>query len=119
MGKTVTAASIEPVRPENANHQAAVVMVHGFTGSGLGTWTDLAPRVAADAQLASWDFWTVTYATSWLPDISGIWSADADLSILAERLATDIGRGTLAHYKSLVLMAHSMGGLILQKALLD
>jgi predicted alpha/beta hydrolase family esterase len=115
----MSVASIKPVRAENANHNAAVVMVHGFTGSGLGTWTDLAPRVIADAQLASWDCWTVTYSTSWLPDICGIWSADADLPILAERLATDLGAGTLARYKALVLMAHSMGGLIVQKALLD
>jgi hypothetical protein len=115
----VTAASIAPVRPDNPNHHAAVVMVHGFTGSGLGTWRDLAPRIAGNAQLSSWDCWTITYTTSWLPDICGIWGADADLSILAERLATDLQRGTLARYKSLVLMAHSMGGLILQKALID
>jgi pimeloyl-ACP methyl ester carboxylesterase len=115
----MTEASINAVRPQDANHNAAVVMVHGYTGSGPGTWTDLAPRVAGDAQLSSWDCWTITYTTSWLPDICGIWSADADLSILAERLATDFGRGTLARYKSLVLMAHSMGGPIVQKALLD
>jgi predicted alpha/beta hydrolase family esterase len=118
-GRIMTEASINAVRPEDANHNAAVVMVHGYTGSGPGTWTDLAPRVAGDAQLSSWDGWTMTYATSWRPDISGIWSADASLSILAERLATDLGRGTLARYKSLVLMAHSMGGLIVQRTLLD
>jgi predicted alpha/beta hydrolase family esterase len=119
MATTVTAPSIKPVRPVNVKHNAAIVMVHGFTGSGLGTWTDLAPRVAGDAQLSSWDCWTVTYATSWLPDICGIWSTDAGLPILAQRFATDVGAGTLARYKSLVLMAHSMGGLIVQKALVD
>jgi hypothetical protein len=58
---------------------------------------------------SSWDCWTVIYASSWLPDISGIWTADADLGILAQRLATDLGQGTLARYEALVLIAHSMG----------
>lgn len=99
--------------------QAAIVFVHGFTGRGPGTWNDLAPRIAAVPRLASWDCWTVTYATNWLPDIGGIWTADADLPTLAWRLSTDLRLGTLARYKALVLVAHSMGGLIVQKALVD
>jgi tetratricopeptide (TPR) repeat protein len=112
-------AAIAPIRPADPKHRAAIVFVHGFTGRGPGTWSDLAPRIAADPALASWDCWTVTYASSWLPDISGIWTADADLGILAERLATDLGKGTLARYEALVLIAHSMGGLIVQKSLVD
>ena len=72
-----------------------------------------------EPQLASWDGWTLTYSTSWMPDIGGIWTADADLPILAQRLVTDLAQGTLARYRSLVLVAHSMGGLIVQKALVD
>jgi hypothetical protein len=36
-----------------------------------------------------------------------------------QRLATDLGKGTLARYEALVLIAHSMGGLIVQKSLVD
>jgi pimeloyl-ACP methyl ester carboxylesterase len=115
----MTLAAIAPVRPADPKHRAAIMFIHGFTGSGPGTWSDLAPRIAEDPALASWDCWTLTYATSWLPDICGIWSADADLGILAQRLATDLGQGTLARYEALVLIAHSMGGLIVQKALID
>lgn len=115
----MSSPSITPVGQANPKHDAAVVFIHGFTGSGPGTWGNLAPRVANEPKLSSWDFWTVTYATSWLPDICGIWSADADLSILAQRFATDLGQGALARYKAFVLVAHSMGGLIVQKALVD
>jgi pimeloyl-ACP methyl ester carboxylesterase len=112
-------ATIVPVRPADPKHRAAIVFVHGFTGKGPGTWNDLAPRIAADPALASWDCWTVTYASSWLPDICGIWTADADLGILAQLLVTDLGQGSLARYEALVLIAHSMGGLIVQKSLVD
>jgi pimeloyl-ACP methyl ester carboxylesterase len=112
-------ASITPVRPADPSHDAAIVFVHGFSGSGVGTWKNLAPRIAAEPRLSSWDVWTVTYATSWWPDLSGVWSADADLPTLGQRLATDLGQGALSRYKSFVLVAHSMGGLIVQKALVD
>ena len=111
--------SVTPVRPPNRNHRAAIVFVHGFTGSGVLTWSDLSPRIAGDLRLPSWDSWTITFGTSWLPDVCGIWSADADLDILAGRLATDLGLGALQRYETLVLLAHSMGGLVVQKALVD
>lgn len=111
--------AIEPAKSLKSNNRAAVVFVHGFTGSGPGTWSDLAPSLSGHAQLASWDIWTMTYATGWLPDISGIWSADASLKILALRLAADLELGSLERYDALTLIAHSMGGLIVQRALLD
>jgi pimeloyl-ACP methyl ester carboxylesterase len=110
--------ALVPIRLQDGA-QAALVFVHGFTGKGPGTWADLAPRIAEQPRLVSWDCWTVTYATNWLPDISGIWTADADLPTLANRLSTDLRLGTLARYKALVLIAHSMGGLIVQKVLVD
>jgi pimeloyl-ACP methyl ester carboxylesterase len=76
--------------------------VHGFTGDGLVTWRNLADRVAADARL-----------------FSGIWTADADLTILAKRLGADLGLGALLRYRAVVLIAHNMGGLIVRQALLD
>jgi hypothetical protein len=115
----MTFASITRVGPQTTKHEAAIVFAHGFTGTGPGTWSDLAPRIMMKSDLGSWDCWTVTYGTSWMPDVCGIWTADADLPILAKRLATDLTEGTLADYKALVLVAHSMGGLIVQKALVN
>ena len=106
------------IREVEAN-QAAVLFVHGFSGDGLLNWRNFADRVAADNRLSSWDFWTITYGTNWLPDITGIWSADADLTILARRLQSNLVEGALARYRTIVLVGHSMGGLVVQKALVD
>jgi pimeloyl-ACP methyl ester carboxylesterase len=111
--------AISAARPPNSGNRAAITYVHGFTGSGPSSWSDLAPRLCSHAQLGRWDGWTLTYASSWLPDISGIWSADAKLEILALRLASDLAKGVLERYEALVLIAHSMGGLVVQKALVD
>jgi pimeloyl-ACP methyl ester carboxylesterase len=108
-----------PVRSGASNSQAAIVFIHGFTGSGQGTWKDLSGRIAGNDNLATWDIWTMTYGSSWFPDVSGIWSADAALGELALRLRTDLSEGALKHYGALTLIAHSMGGLIVQRALLS
>jgi pimeloyl-ACP methyl ester carboxylesterase len=110
--------SIRSLRERKGNRDA-IVFVHGFTGDGLRTWGDLSGQIAGHKALDPWDCWTLTYATSWLPDITGIWAADADLSIIALHLRSHINLGALSGYQSLVLIAHSMGGLVVQKALVD
>ena len=111
--------SVACVRKSPADTKAAIVFVHGFTGSGATTWTELLPRIEAQANLEGWDIYTVTYATSLSLDISELWAADANLKTLGQRLATDLAQTALAPYDALVLIAHSMGGLVVQKALVD
>jgi pimeloyl-ACP methyl ester carboxylesterase len=110
--------SIRSLRERKGNPDA-IVFVHGFTGDGLRTWDDLSGQIAGHPALLPWDCWTLTYATRWLPDITGIWAADADLSIIAQHLRSHVNLGALSSYQSLVLIAHSMGGLVVQKALTD
>ncbi len=95
----------------------AVVFLHGFTGGRDDTW-ELFPRLLRE-KLSGWDIFTVGYATTLMPDVVGIWSADPDLPILAAMFGAQFTFAPLQPYKSLALIAHSMGGLIVQKALID
>lgn len=95
----------------------AVVFVHGFSGERDDTW-DRFPGLVGSAT-PDWDIFTVGYATTLLPDVVGIWSADPDLPILASMLRTQLGTPPFSQYRSLALIAHSMGGLVVQKALVD
>ena len=55
-----------------------------------------------------------------VPDIVGLWRADAALEDLARLFATTLeSAADLAAGESLVFLAHSMGGLVLQRALLN
>lgn len=94
-----------------------VVFLHGYSGSRDDTW-DRFPGLLGSAT-ADWDIYTVGYATTLQPDIVGIWSADPDLPILASLLRTQLGMKPLQQYQSIALIAHSMGGLVVQKALVD
>jgi tetratricopeptide (TPR) repeat protein len=75
--------------------------------------------VGTDPALNDWDILSLGYGTSMLPDIRSIWSADPDVPILATHLRTRLDMAPLAPYRSLAIVAHSMGGLVVQRALLD
>ena len=97
--------------------QRAVVFLHGFSGDRDDTW-DRLPSLLGSV-VADWDIYTQGYATTFRPDLLGIWSADPDLPILATMLNTQAQTDPLRRYKSLALVAHSMGGLVVQRALVD
>src|SRR5947207_1647579 len=108
-------SNITAIRSDHRDR--AVVFLHGFSGTRDDTW-DRFPGLLGSAT-PDWDIFTIGYATTMLPDIVGIWSADPDLPILASMLRTQLGTPPFSRYASLALIAHSMGGLIVQKALVD
>ena len=97
----------------------AIVFIHGFSGGHEDTWGLFPTLAGTDPALNDWDILSLGYGTSLLPDIRSVWSADPDLPILAIHLSTRLDMAPLAQYRSLALVAHSMGGLVVQRALLD
>jgi len=95
----------------------AVVFLHGFTGSRDDTWAAF-PNLLA-TEISDWNIFTVGYATTLLPDVIGIWSADPDLTILAELFRSELIIPPLGRHGSVAIVAHSMGGLVAQKTLVD
>ena len=97
--------------------QRAVVFLHGFSGDRDNTW-DRLPGLLGTA-VADWDIYTLGYASTFLPDFVGVWSADHDLPILTTMMTTQTNMEPLKRYRSLAFVAHSMRGLIIQRALVD
>src|SRR3954447_21716142 len=107
---------VEPRRPDR--RPAAVAFLHGFTGKADATWKTLAGYLAAEPKLANWDLVGVNYSSRLLPDLLGIWSADADIAHIATLFAGELLDGALKGYGAYAIVAHSMGGLVAQQALL-
>ncbi|MEZ5835444.1 MAG: alpha/beta hydrolase [Geminicoccaceae bacterium] len=97
----------------------AIVFLHGFTGRMGDTWHAFASLLGDDPELDSWNILSLGYSTSLLPGLPHLWSANPDLTALAGQLATRMHDGELCHYPRLAIFAHSMGGLVVQRALVD
>jgi pimeloyl-ACP methyl ester carboxylesterase len=109
----------ELIEHRNQGKKAAVVFVHGFTGKPENTWADFAKFLTEERTVDGWDLFSVGYSTNLRIDLAGIWSADPDLNMVATLLRTTTSVSPLEHYGALAVIAHSMGGLAVQRALLD
>jgi pimeloyl-ACP methyl ester carboxylesterase len=99
------------------NNRQAIVFLHGFSDSHGGAWRRF-PDLVSD-KLADWNVYSISYATSFRPDILGIWEADPQLPDVSNQFRTQLSCEPFVGYERLVILAHSMGGLVAQRALLD
>lgn len=99
--------------------EAAVVLVHGFSWYPSKTWGALPQVLTDDPSLEGWDVLSVGYNTGIAPDVRGVWAADPDIAGLATFLRSRLSVPPLDRYRSLALVGHSMGGLVIQRALVD
>ncbi|MEM7582722.1 MAG: alpha/beta fold hydrolase [Acidobacteriota bacterium] len=108
---------VHPFR--NKLRDTAVIFVHGFGQNSANTWGKLLYIVGQEERLADWDIFSVGYATNMMLDFAGLWSASPPIDKLARFFHTVTSSEPLLRYKNLAIVAHSMGGLVTQRALLD
>jgi pimeloyl-ACP methyl ester carboxylesterase len=99
--------------------KAAIVFVHGFGGKADTTWGRFPELLMAESALASWDVFSIGYSTSLAFDLAGFWSADPEIITLGGLIETVAAVPPLDAYESIAILAHSMGGLLVQRALLS
>jgi len=97
--------------------RTAIVFIHGFTGHKETTWGLFPHFLQTEPCLKKWDIWSVGFSTSLYPELRGIWSADPGIEKLALALRTRCSHGDLSTYDRLIFIAHSMGGLVVQQAI--
>lgn len=102
----------------NDGADAAVVLVHGF-GSCDRTWGRLPALLTSESALDGWDLFSLGYDTGLSLDLPWVWSADPDIATLSTYLRTKLRLAPLDRYRAIALVAHSMGGLVVQRALVD
>ncbi|HXO28253.1 MAG TPA: alpha/beta hydrolase [Thermoanaerobaculia bacterium] len=103
---------------EDGNRKG-LVLIHGFHGDAHQTFGMLPAFLAGTRRLYDWDIHCFGYPTGLAPDLAGVWAADPDLTLLAGYLDRKLALPPFKGYDALALIAHSMGGLIVQRGLLD
>ena len=110
--------------PSRVDHRlngapAAIVLVHGFGGNAEATWGLFPDLLKDEPRLKNWDVFSIGYSTSLAFDLAGVWSADPEIITLGGLIQTVTDVTPLDRYGSLAILAHSMGGLLVQRALLS
>jgi pimeloyl-ACP methyl ester carboxylesterase len=106
--------------PRRANGAAAaIVLVHGFGGHAAATWGRFPELLEEQEALKHWDLYSIGYSTSLAFDIAGVWSADPEIITLGGLLQAVTDVSPFDRYQSIALVAHSMGGLLVQRAILS
>jgi len=117
---SVSGKDREPALVENRNdgNLAALIFVHGFHGDATATWTSFVTHILNDQRLKDWDVYSAGYPTHLSVDLP-IWTSDPEIRLCATGLTTKLRHAPLDRYKAVALVAHSMGGLVVQQAILD
>jgi pimeloyl-ACP methyl ester carboxylesterase len=100
-------------------HEAALILVHGFSGDTRATWGAFPNFLLAEPRISTWDIYGLGFPSSLRIDIPRVWAADPEIDILARGLATTLNLSPFNRYKVIAFAAHSMGGLVTQRAILD
>ena len=97
---------------------SAIIFIHGFTGKITATWNVFIDTLLADVRLSEWDVHSIGYSSRFAVDLP-IWEADPELKVCAIGFRTKLDHPPLDKYEAIAVVAHSMGGLVVQRALLD
>lgn len=117
------------INVKTEGHKTAIVFIHGFGGDAAKTWGDFPAFLARAEPLHDWDVLSIGYdsdlvATLVEASFFGLlkrkfWSRQPPIGVLADQLRTRFGFKPLSEYERVVIIAHSMGGLVAQRAVLD
>jgi pimeloyl-ACP methyl ester carboxylesterase len=104
---------------KTAGNNNVLLFVHGFSGNSAETFGLTPDMLTADKDFEGWDIFSIGYSSDIFPSIGkGLWSVNPNITKIAMYLNTLL-ENQFAGYKRIAFVAHSMGGLAVQRAILD
>ncbi len=104
---------------ERKNAVNAVIFVHGFSGEAATTFNSLQNLIKEDPKMKGWDMFPLGYSENVAPQMGkGIWASAIDIERLADYLSASI-KHKFNNYKRIAIVGHSLGGLAVQKSLME
>ena len=102
---------------ENAN--SVLIFIHGFTGEASNTFGEIPKFLAKDKEMNGWDMFPLGYSENVKPALGKqIWASVDDINRISDYLSTSI-KNKFGKYNRVAIVAHSLGGLVAQRALLN
>ncbi len=102
---------------ENANN--VLLFIHGFSGEAASTFGEIPNLLMADKRFDGWDMFPLGYSENVSPDMGKeVWGSLEDIARVSDFLSTSI-KHKYEKYDRVALVGYSLGGLIVQRAIVD
>ncbi len=104
---------------ESEKANSAVLFIHSFSGQGAATFVQIPNFLMEDKRMDGWDMYPVGYSENIVPELGKtVWGSLTDINRNSGFLSTSL-KNKYAKYKRIAIVAHSLGGLVAQEAILD
>ncbi len=113
-------SSKEVVTSFRENHGVnAVVFIHGFAGEAHQSFGAIPTLLADETAMDGWDLFPLGFSENYTLEMGkNIWASELDVIKLADNIASSL-RHRFMDYKRIALVAHGVGGIALQLAILQ
>lgn len=96
-----------------------LIFLHGFSGEASNTFGKIPILIGEDPEMKGWDIAPFGYSQNVNPDLGkNIWASVDDITRISDYLATSI-KFKFGKYDRIAIVAHSLGGLVAQRAILN
>ena len=104
---------------ETASATNLLLFVHGFSGEAADTFGNIPILLAAEEKMEGWDMKPLGYSQNVTPEHGkDIWAGVDDIEKISDYMTTSITY-KFDKYDRVAIVAHSLGGLIAQRAILN
>lgn len=116
--KTIKKEPVTKFR-ETENFNSAILFVHGFSGDAENTFAEAPKLLMANEEINGWDMFPLGYSGNVVPEMGkNIWACASDIKRNSDYLLTSI-KNKFSRYKRIAIVAHDLGGIVAQQALLQ
>jgi pimeloyl-ACP methyl ester carboxylesterase len=103
---------------ESETANSVVLFIHGFSGEASNTFANIPHFLIQDKRMDGWDMFPVGYSENINPEMGkSVWASLTDIKRNSTYLTTSL-KHKFSKYKRIAIVAHSLGGLVAQQAIL-
>lgn len=115
--KSAPGEVITSFRQEGASN--LVLFVHGFSGDAAASFGEIPQLLMANNAMNGWDLMPLGYSQHVKPEMGKtVWASESDINRIADYLRSVIEH-KFNNYQRIALIGHSLGGLVIQQAIVE